>query len=157
MVDHKGQNIQHWSLKNFKTPVYILYIHISEWKWRSVVSIVNMPLTGQNISIFSAASRLAVGPTLPPLHTKVQKLSCKLISNKTYLFPFDASLTKSWSVSGTTFWTKTCSSSCSPKGPVTCFIMINSVKIQIQNHKDMVMKSPNTYKCWRVSYIVLYT
>lgn len=34
-----------------------------------------------------------------------------------YRLPFEASLTNNWSVSGTIFWTKTCSSSCSPNGP----------------------------------------
>lgn len=58
------------------------------------------------------------GISIVQCHTKLQHYhSTPPQRYQTNLFPLLARRTKSWSVSGTTFWMNTCSSSCSPYGP----------------------------------------
>jgi hypothetical protein len=51
MGNHKKSKSSTLKFTNFKADLRILYTHIHEWKWDSMVSIVNMPLTGQEIVI----------------------------------------------------------------------------------------------------------
>jgi len=64
-----------------------------------------------------------------------------------YLWPFDDSLTNSWSVSGTIFWINSCWSSFSPYGPKHhSKIRINSPKTTSSSCESVIKSFSRTHK-----------